>query len=328
VKVLAELDLSESRLPQDGRFGFRDGQLEIDVRVATIPTIHGEKLVLRLLPPRDSMRRLDTLGLEADDLSLLRRLARSPHGILLATGPSGSGKTTTLYALLDELNTAEKHIVTVEDPVEIDIPGIRQVQVNRRAGLDFAAALRSFLRADPNVVMVGEIRDKETLEIALQAALTGHLVLSTLHTNDAPSTIARMLDMGAPPFMIATTLVGVVAQRLVRKICEECKREAFAGDPARSMLGIAASVKTFFGKGCPACGGTGYRGRIGIYEILAARDAQRADGVASTSTVTDAFTDPLKGLSRLRPRRTLREQALARLTAGHTTADEVLRVSF
>ncbi len=331
VKVLAELDLSESRLPQDGRFSFRDGQTEIDVRVATIPTLHGEKLVLRLLPPRDSMRRIDALGLMPEDLAILRRLARSPYGVVLTTGPSGSGKTTTLYALLDELNTAEKHIVTIEDPVEIDIPGIRQVQVNRRAGLDFATALRSFLRADPNVIMVGEIRDKETLEIALQAALTGHLVLSTLHTNDAPGAIARMLDMGAPPYLIASTLIGVVAQRLVRKICSECRRETLPGDPARELLQIPGHIKTFFGKGCVNCGGTGYRGRVGLYELMPVRDGHAGHhsgrGLPGVATATDTLADPLKSFSKLKPRQTLREQGLTRLIAGETTADEVLRVT-
>jgi type IV pilus assembly protein PilB len=320
VKVLSELDLSESRLPQDGRFSFRDGAVEIDVRVATLPTLHGEKLVLRLLPPRDSMRRLDTLGLFPEDLGLLRRLARTPYGILCTTGPSGSGKTTTLYAILDELNTAEKHIVTIEDPVEIDIPGIRQVQVNRRAGLTFASALRSFLRADPNVIMVGEIRDKETLEIALQAALTGHLVLSTLHTNDAAGAIARMLDMGAPPFMVATTLIGAVAQRLVRRVCKECKQEVPRGDPARELLGLPANVKMFAGKGCVNCGGTGYRGRVGLYEVLSIRD-QRLESSG------ESFSDPLRGLAKARPRQTLRDQAIARLTMGETTAEEVVRVT-
>ena len=321
VKVLADLDLSESRLPQDGRFSFRDGSIEIDVRVATVPTIHGEKLVLRLLPPRDSMRKLDTLGLYPEDLQLLRRLGRTPYGIFCATGPTSSGKTTTLYAMIDELNSVEKHIVTIEDPVEIDIPGIRQVQVNRRAGLTFATALRAFLRADPNVIMVGEIRDKETLEIALQAALTGHLVLSTLHTNDAAGAIARMLDLGAAPYMVAQTLVGVVAQRLVRRICPECKKESLPGEPARDMLGIPPHVKTYVGKGCINCGGTGYRGRVGLYEILSIRD-QKLDKTG------DSIADPLRSMAKIRPRQTLREQALTRLVAGETTADEVLRVTY
>jgi len=321
IKVLAELDLSESRLPQDGRFGFRDGAKEVDVRVATIPTINGEKVVLRLLPPRGALRRLETLGFQPDDLAMARRFARSPHGMVLATGPSGSGKTTTLYALIDELNTVEKHVVTIEDPVEIEIPGVRQVQVNRRAGLDFAKALRSFLRADPNVIMVGEIRDRETLEIALQAALTGHLVLTTLHTNDAAGAVARLLEMGGEPYLVRATLVGVIAQRLVRKICAECKREAPPGDNSRTLLGITQSVKTYAGAGCVGCGGTGYRGRVGIFELLAVREQLR-------KMAHSAFADPLADLANLRPARTLREEAMARLVAGETTADEVVRASF
>jgi len=321
VKVLAELDLSESRLPQDGRFSFRDGGVEVDVRVATIPTMHGEKLVMRLLPPRNTMRRLESLGLFPEDLAIVRRLARTPYGLIAVTGPAGSGKTTTLYGILDELNTADKHILTVEDPVEIDIPGIRQVQVNRRAGLTFATALRSFLRADPNIIMVGEIRDKETLEIALQAALTGHLVVSTLHTNDAPGAIARMLDMGAPPFMVATTLVGVIAQRLVRRICPECKAPAAADDPSRMLLGLPANVVSHVGKGCVPCGNSGYRGRVGLYEVLTARDGR-------LDRSSDPLSDPLKSFYKIKPRQTLRDQALARMVAGETSAAEVVRVTF
>jgi type IV pilus assembly protein PilB len=322
VKVLAELDLSESRLPQDGRFSFRDGALEVDVRVATIPTNHGEKLVLRLLPPRDSMRKLETLGLYPEDLALVRRLARTPYGVIGVTGPAGSGKTTTLYGIIDELNTADKHIITIEDPVEIDIPGIRQVQVNRRAGLTFASALRSFLRADPNVIMVGEIRDKETLEIALQAALTGHLVLTTLHTNDAQGAIARMLDLGAPPFMVANTLIGVVAQRLVRRLCPECRIEARPDDPGRVLLGLTPNVVTYTGTGCVTCGNTGYRGRVGLYEVLPMRDARIVDRTA------DTLAEPLKSYHKLKPRQLLRDQALTRMVAGETSAAEVVRVTY
>ncbi|WP_276808991.1 type II secretion system ATPase GspE [Castellaniella defragrans] len=264
IKVMASLDIAEKRLPQDGRIALRVGGRPIDVRVSTLPTGHGERVVLRLLDKEAGRLRLERLGMSPAVLRGLDALIRRPHGIVLVTGPTGSGKTTTLYAALSRLDAATTNILTVEDPIEYDLPGIGQTQVNPRIDLTFAAALRAILRQDPDVVMIGEIRDLETAEIAVQASLTGHLVLATLHTNDAVSAVTRLLDMGVESFLLASTLQGVLAQRLVRKLCVHCRRMRADGTAERDP------------KGCPACGHTGHSGRTGVHELFMLDDTLRA----------------------------------------------------
>ncbi len=259
IKIMASLDIAEKRLPQDGRIGLRLAGRQIDVRVSTLPTTHGERLVLRLLDKEAGQLGLDALGMDGETKSAFGALLGQPHGIVLVTGPTGSGKSTTLYAALRQLDAGRLNIITVEDPVEFDLPGVGQIQVNPRIELDFARALRAILRQDPDVIMIGEIRDLETARIAVQASLTGHLVLATLHTNDAAAAVTRLIDMGVEPFLLASTLRGVLAQRLVRRLCAHCRQPddgaAVAGTRWRAV-------------GCPACGNTGYAGRVGIYELL------------------------------------------------------------
>src|SRR5690554_4443215 len=261
IKIMASLDIAEKRLPQDGRIALRVGGRAIDVRVSTLPTGHGERAVLRLLDKEAGRLELERLGMAADVLDGLDALIRRPHGIFLVTGPTGSGKSTTLYAALSRLDTATTNILTVEDPIEYDLPGIGQTQVNARINLTFASALRAILRQDPDVIMIGEIRDLETAQIAVQASLTGHLVLATLHTNDAVSAVARLVDMGVEPFLLASTLQGVLAQRLIRKLCPSCKE---------------VDGKEWRAVGCDNCGMTGYQGRVGVYELLLTTDQIRA----------------------------------------------------
>jgi general secretion pathway protein E len=323
VKLLAELDIAERRAPQDGRIRVRLEERELDLRVSTVPTLYGESVVLRLLDRGGQPVALDELGMAPKTLETFRRLAERPHGILLATGPTGSGKTTTLYAALGlRRRTAEK-IVTVEDPVEYHFDGVTQVPVNVKAGMTFAGALRSILRQDPDVLMVGEMRDGETAGIAVQAALTGHLVFSTLHTNDAASAITRLVDLKVEPYLIAATVDAVLAQRLVRKVCAEC-RERYKPDPASIALLAHQPVKQLVlerGRGCPACRGTGYRGRLGIFELLIV-----------TEDVKQAFlrtpdASALRDIAATEGMRTLRADGWAKVQAGITTVEEVLRVT-
>ncbi len=273
VKIMAQLDIAEKRLPQDGRITLRVAGKPVDVRVSTIPTGHGERVVLRLLDKQTGRLDLTRLGMDEMTLTQMDRLIREPHGIVLVTGPTGSGKTTTLYAALSRLDAAALNIMTVEDPIEYDLDGISQTQVNTRIDMSFARALRTILRQDPDVVMIGEIRDLETAQIAVQASLTGHLVFATLHTNDAVSAVTRLVDMGVEPFLLASSLIGIGAQRLVRKLCPEC-RAPFAADAAQlKALGLAPVDGILYSaKGCDACAGSGYRGRTGIYELLAVDD--------------------------------------------------------
>ena len=297
IKLLAELDIAERRRPQDGRIRVRMESRELDLRVSTVPTMHGESVVLRLLDHGGRPVSLDELGMAAGVLEAMARLSERPHGMLLVTGPTGSGKTTTLYAALQRRDAASEKIITVEDPIEYQLPGITQMPVHRQAGVTFAAALRAILRQDPDVVMIGEMRDRETAEVAVQAAMTGHLVFSTLHTNDAVSAIPRLLDLGIPDYLVAATLEGVLAQRLVRKLCDACR-----------------------GVGCGACRSTGFRGRVGIFEMIAVSDALR-DAVAGGATRAElrrlAVADGLVPLA------TDGQRAIA---AGLTTAEEVARV--
>jgi len=317
LKILGSMNIAEKRLPQDGRARFSVGGRTVDLRISCLPAVHGESAVLRLLEPDKIRLGLDELGLDGGDQRSLARLLTLPDGVVLVTGPTGSGKTTTLYACLHHLNKPDRKIITVEDPVEYQLSGINQVPVRTDVGMTFAAALRAMLRQAPNVIMVGEIRDRETAEIAINAALTGHLVFSTLHTNDAPGAVTRLFDLGVKPFLVASALRAVVAQRLVRRVCPLCVRPRNAAEsgPADLHPGPAVGVG---GAECAECGGTGYSGRLGIFEILAVNPAlqqriyERAGGAA------------LRGQARAQGMGTLREDGLRKAKAGLTTVDEVL----
>ncbi len=326
LKLMSGLDISEKRLPQDGRFAIRVKNQQLDVRISTMPTQHGESVVMRLLNQSGGMTNLDRLGMPPKMLERFRSIAHRPNGLVLVTGPTGSGKTTTLYATLAELNTMERKIITVEDPVEYRLPGINQVQVNEKIDLSFARVLRSALRQDPDIVLVGEMRDQETAQIGMRAAMTGHLVLSTLHTNDAMSTPIRLLDMGVPRFMVATSLQVVLAQRLVRVICESCV-EPYALKPSerewlKFELGDQVDEHKFMqGRGCSHCNGTGFAGRIGVYEMLEVTEA-----------VADAANhhDPahfLKVAKEQMAGETLRRHAVALAVKGKSTVSEAMRIS-
>ncbi len=307
LKIMAELDIAEKRLPQDGRISLRIGQRAIDVRVSTLPGAHGERAVLRLLDKSDSRFTLESLGMSGDVLTGFGRLVQQPHGIVLVTGPTGSGKTTTLYAALQTLDTATTNVLTVEDPIEYELPGIGQTQVNPKIELTFARALRAILRQDPDVIMIGEIRDFETAQIAIQASLTGHLVLATLHTNDAPSAVTRLTDMGVEPFLLSSSLLGVLAQRLVRKLCPRCKRADAQG--------------RWHPVGCDACGHTGYKGRTGVYELMVADDKVRAL-IHSRAAESQVFV--AAEAAGLKP---MREDGERLVDEGVTSLEEVVRVT-
>ncbi|MGH7131630.1 MAG: GspE/PulE family protein [Phycisphaerales bacterium] len=323
IKVMAKMDIAERRLPQDGRIELTVGGAPVDLRVSVLPTMYGESVVMRVLDRSNVRLMLDRIGMREDDLETFRRLIQKPNGIVVVTGPTGSGKTTTLYAALAELNDIETKILTCEDPVEYDIEGLCQVQVNNEVELTFAKALRSFLRQDPDVILVGEIRDLETAEIAIQASLTGHLVMTTLHTNDAPSSIIRLVDLGVEPFLLTATMEGIVAQRLVRTICAKCKTEYAPKEEELLELSLhpedVAGRHFFRGKGCDNCFGSGYRGRMAIFEIMAIDDLMRDEIMKKSST------NVLRNLSRKAGMRTLRESGLMAIYEGHTTIDEVLR---
>jgi len=308
IKIMAQLDIAEKRLPQDGRITLRVGGRALDVRVSTLPTGHGERVVLRLLEKDLARLDLTNLGMSDRTLAAFDRLAHQPHGIVLVTGPTGSGKSTTLYAAIRRLDSSTTNIMTVEDPIEYDIEGIGQTQVNPKIEMTFARALRSILRQDPDVVMIGEIRDLETAQIAVQASLTGHLVLATLHTNDAASAVTRLIDMGVEPFLLASSLLAVLAQRLIRKLCQNCKQP----DPAG---------RGFVPVGCPQCGQTGYQGRTGIYELLTVDEALRALVHRGAS---DAEIRALAEAASMVP---LRADAMRWIAAGLTSQEEVLRVT-
>jgi len=323
VKLMAEMNIAERRLPQDGRIRVTAGERLIDIRVSTIPTVYGESIVMRLLDRTSAFVPFDRLGFDKATAQVFGRLIQRPHGILLVTGPTGSGKTTTLYAGLDKINLPEKKIITVEDPVEYQLAGVNQIPVRSKIGLSFATGLRHIVRQDPDVIMVGEIRDLETAEIAIQAALTGHLVLSTLHTNDAPSAVTRLQDMGAEPYLLASVLEGVLAQRLVRQICAQC---AVPHDPSPiDLLSIGVteppSVQLFRGKGCTACRGTGYRGRTGIYELFTLDEGLRR------LIMTKASAGELRRYALAKGMMTLRQDGWAKVCAGITTVEEIVRVA-
>ncbi len=307
LKIMAELDIAERRLPQDGRISLRIGGRAVDVRVSTLPSAHGERAVLRLLDKGESKFTLESLGMSGDTLAKFDKLVQQPHGIVLVTGPTGSGKTTTLYASLGRIDTGTTNVLTVEDPVEYELAGIGQTQVNPKIDLTFAKALRAILRQDPDVIMIGEIRDYETAQIAIQASLTGHLVLATVHTNDAPSTVTRMIDMGVEPFLLSSSLIGVLAQRLVRKLCPNCKKVDARG--------------RYHPVGCIQCGNTGYKGRTGVYELMAIDDKLRAliHGRAAESQLFVAAE--AIGL------RSMREDGERLIVEGITSPEEVMRVT-
>ena len=319
LKIMAELDIAERRLPQDGRIRLKLQDRQVDVRVATLPTLHGESIVLRLLDTESGRAGIAQLGMAADTLDMFSQAVARPHGIVLATGPTGSGKTTTLYAAVDHIRTGREKILTVEDPVEYELAGVPQVPVNEKVGVTFATALRALLRQDPDILLVGEIRDDETAEIATQAALTGHLVLSTLHTNDAPSALTRLLDLGVAPYLVASTVEAVLAQRLVRTICSACREEVAVAWPGSEA--DPPPRRMWAGKGCDACSGTGYRGRTGIYELLTMDDDIRAEMMRKRGSAE------LRRLAIERGMRTLHHDGLRQVAAGVTTLEEVLRVT-
>ena len=323
VKIMANLDIAERRLPQDGRFTIKMEGKEVDVRTSCIPTIYGENVVLRLLDSTSALLGLNQLGFSNTMLPAYDKLITRPHGIILVTGPTGSGKTTTLYASLSKINTVEKNIVTVEDPVEYKLPGIRQIQVETKIQFTFANGLRSILRQDPDIIMVGEIRDFETAEIAIQAALTGHLVFSTLHTNDAPGAVTRLIDMGLEPFLASSSLIGVLAQRLVRKICPECKEKYTPTKEALADIGISGTehLEFYRGKGCDKCLNTGYKGRISIYELMIPNDKIK------NAMVSKASSDEIRKLAIASGMVTLMEDGIDKIKQGITTVEEVLRVT-
>jgi len=326
VKILAELNIAEKRLPQDGRIKIRYQDRDIDLRVSTMPTIFGEKVVIRILDKSSGLLSIDQLGFHPDNLERFNSIINSAYGMVLLTGPTGSGKTTTLYAVLNELNRTEKNIITIEDPVEYILDGINQTQVNVKTGLDFAKGLRSILRQDPDIIMVGEIRDAETARIAIQAATTGHLVFSTLHTTDAAGALTRLIDMGVEPFLVASSVLGVVAQRLVRKICPRCRREyrVLPGTPEHLFIGAGAGeeVKLYKGEGCSYCNQTGYRGRLSIQEILPVSRKVRAE------IVKRAHADSIRQTAREEGMVTLKEDGIRKALQGITTVQEVMQATF
>ena len=325
VKIMSQLDIAERRLPQDGRIKIRMGQKEIDFRVSTLPTLFGEKVVLRLLDKSNLQLDMTALGFEPQALQIFEKSILLPYGMVLVTGPTGSGKTTSLYSALHRLNTTETNIMTAEDPVEFNLSGVNQVQMKPEIGLNFATALRSFLRQDPDIIMVGEIRDYETAEIAIKAAMTGHLVLSTLHTNDAPSTISRLINMGVEPFLVSASTNMILAQRLCRKICNSCKEEISVPRQALVDTGFtpeeAKALVCYQGKGCMECNDTGYRGRIALYEVLAITDDIK------DAILQGAAASEIKELGRKNGMRTLRESGLQKIREGMTTIPETMRVT-
>ncbi len=327
VKIMAKLDISEKRLPQDGRIMIRmmmnGKKKQLDFRVSVLPTLHGEKIVMRLLDKENLRLDMTKLGFEVESLAKFQKAIFKPYGMVLVTGPTGSGKTNTLYSSISQLNKTDTNIITAEDPVEFQLPGINQVQMKEQIGLNFAAALRSFLRQDPNIILVGEIRDFETAEIAIKAALTGHLVLSTLHTNDAPSTVSRLMNMGIEPFLVATSVHLICAQRLVRRICSDCKAEDDVGPQVLIDAGFTPEetkkIKVYKGTGCTTCGGKGYKGRVGLYEVFEITDEVRELILVGASALELRKKGIDQGMI------TLRRSGLIKVMAGQTTLEEVIR---
>ncbi len=323
IKIMARLNIAERRLPQDGRIRLRVGDKEIDLRVSTIPILHGESVVMRILDKESIVIELDQLGFFPDTLATFNMLIKKPNGIVLVTGPTGSGKTTTLYGALQKINSPDKKIITVEDPVEYQLKGINQIQVKTQIGLDFSNTLRHIVRQDPDIIMIGEIRDLATAEIAIQSALTGHLVFSTLHTNDAPSAITRLLDMGVESFLLSSTIRGILAQRLVRVICRHCKEEdaSKADQEELDLLGISRDTPLYRGRGCEACSYTGYYGRMGIFELLVVDENIRR------MILKNADASQTREVAREHGMKTLLEDGIEKVRRGLTTLSELLRVT-
>ncbi len=324
IKIMSGLDIAERRVPQDGRFNIKLESREVDVRVSCVPSIYGESLALRLLDVSGNVLTLEQLGFSRDVMQDYLKLISHPYGMILVTGPTGSGKTSTLYASLSKINSVDKNIITIEDPVEYHLPGVRQIQVNAKVDLTFANGLRAILRQDPNVIMVGEIRDAQAAEIAVQAALTGHMVFSTLHTNDAPSAIVRLADMKIEPFLISSSLIGVLAQRLVRKICKECKEDYAPDEEMLKELGLgdkAKGVKFYRGKGCPKCLNTGYKGRLALFELMVLNENLRrmiVNRMSASEIRKEAYNFGMVGI---------KEDGVEKAKSGFTTLDEVLRIT-
>jgi type IV pilus assembly protein PilB len=321
IKIISDMDITIKRLPQDGRKNFEFDGINVDLRISTLPTVHGEKIAIRILDRDKYFLKLENLGFTSENLLEFREIINYPYGMILVSGPTGSGKTTTLYSTLHELDFVGENIVTIEDPVEYMLEGINQVQVQPKIGLTFAEGLRSILRQDPNIIMVGEIRDSETADIAIRAALTGHLVLSTIHTNDSASAITRLIDMGVEPFLIASSVIGVVAQRLVRKICPECRGEYEADDKELLSLGISGPQKLYKGAGCSFCNNTGYKGRVAIYEMLKLLKEHRS------LIIGKASSDKIKEISVKNGMKTLKESGVDLVLKGITTTDEILKAT-
>jgi type IV pilus assembly protein PilB len=323
IKVMSNLDIAERRTPQDGRIPLKLPGHDLDLRVSTMPTVYGEKVVVRILY-KESIKNytLEKLGLSEYNLERFSAFIKNSYGMLLVTGPTGSGKTTTLYTALNSINTIDQNIITVEDPVEYMLDGINQAQVNVKAGITFASYLRSILRQDPDIIMIGEIRDHETAEIAVQAAITGHLVLSTLHTNDAPGAVTRLIDMGMAPFMVASSLLGVVAQRLVRRICESCKQECVPEKSEVAFAGLSAGTVLYSGAGCEKCNFTGYRGRIAIYEVMTMLPSLQS--IVLNSATTEELRDAAISSGMI----TMKEDGIKKALSGLTTIKEIMRVAF
>ena len=323
IKLISGMNMAEKRIPQDGRFSQVVDGTELDVRVSSLPTVNGEKIVIRILSTGQiALRKITDLGMSEYNYKMFESMLKCPHGVMLVTGPTGSGKTTTLYAALGEIAKPNVNVVTVEDPVEKNIEGINQCQVNSKAGMTFSAALRSILRQDPDIVMIGEMRDSETADIAIRAAITGHLVLSTLHTNDAASTIVRLIDMGVAPYMVATSLIGVVAQRLVKVICPKCRRPRMSNDEENKLMHISQPVQIYDAVGCPECNNTGYKGRTAIHEII-----HCTSGI-STLIAESAGKEQLEEAAKRNGTRLLRDNVSELVQAGRTTIDELVRVTY
>jgi len=320
IKVMAQLDIAEKRLPQDGRIAIKVANRPVDIRVSTLPSGHGERVVMRILDKQAGRLDLLQLGMAENDQQRLSNIIQKPYGIILITGPTGSGKTTTLYAMLTALNDSERNILTVEDPIEYDLDGIGQTPVNIKVDMTFAKGLRAILRQDPDVVMVGEIRDNETAQIAVQASLTGHLVLSTLHTNSAVGAITRLQDMGIEPFLLSSTLLGVISQRLVRNLCPQCKTESSLSEQELADYGLSSADKNYQSRGCSHCQQTGYRGRSGIYEMIEIDDKLASmihDGASQSQIESYSHSNS----------QNLRDDGIRKVNLGETTLDEVLRVT-
>jgi len=323
LKIISGMNIAEKRVPQDGRFTQVVDGTTLDVRVSNLPTVNGEKVVIRILSTGDvGVRKITDLGMTAYNYERFASMLKVPQGVILVTGPTGSGKTTTLYAALGEVAKPNVNVITVEDPVEKNIEGINQCQVNAKAGMTFAAALRSILRQDPDIVMIGEMRDQETAEIAIRAAITGHLVLSTLHTNDAASTITRLVDMGVAPYMVATSLIGIVAQRLVKKICPECRTPRLSTDEEDRLMGVNEHITVYDACGCPKCNNTGYVGRTAIHEILLCTHEM------SALIAADGKVEAIAQLSRSQGTKLLRDNVSELVQEGRTTMDELVRVTY